>query len=265
MRLVILLALVQMVLIQKSVLAAIVVDFGPAVTLAPNSTSSVDVFIRSDIGDIDLAFAEYEFTISLTSANPSGVVRFLPSFDSVATPRQNDDEKSADTYVFFNGPASDNFTAVRQLAPFENVLNGGDSTFDLNTFTFSNVTLGAVPKLLTRLEIEQFQAGQGGSGTFQIALTAGKFQNADQANVFDDSLGSLTFATTNGTIQVSASAVPESSSALLCGMGCLYVILRQRRRGLLIAMAFGPFCLNSSRCGVRGYSALYGLLLNRIV
>ncbi len=223
--------LAQLALGSPTALAALVIEFGPTLVLSPNSSASMDVFISSDAGDADFAFAEYRFDIALTSGLPTGVVRFLPDLDindANSAVRQTNSEQLAANYVFSPIASLDNFVAIRQF-PNTVELFGGDSTFDVNTFSYSNITVGSDLKLLARLEIEQFQLGVAASGTYQISLVQAKFQNADQANVFDDSLGFLAFTSSSGTIQVGASAVPEPSSMILLA-GALGVAGKTYRR-----------------------------------
>ncbi len=213
--------LIPILLVDNPAKAELIIEFGEfgeAQMLATNATTSVNVYIRSNGGNVTLALAEYRFKIDLAplSATPSGIVQFLPDFDQTNLPSlQNNAEQFDSNYIFFNKTTINNFKAIRQNAT---EIFGFDSTFDVDAgmYVDSMIEIGVDQKLLARLEIEQAQLGGGASGTYQIALTEGNFQTADQAN---DEFGSIDFSSTPGTLQVGITAVPEPSSILLLTSG----------------------------------------------
>jgi hypothetical protein len=177
-----------------------------------------------------LARADYKFQIFVTSPPlmTTGILEFRNSFDSVNpsdVTRQNNQEQNLANYVFLNQTMIDNFSGTRQLGD-ATILTGADST-DNGTFTFTNVPVTS-PVLLARLELQHSQSMStiGGTGTYEIrvfndALTG--FTDADLTSI-------LFIQNTFGPVTVNATAVPEPSSAMLCGLAIAAFVVKRRKR-----------------------------------
>ena len=195
----------------------------PNVSVAPGGSGFLDVFISSDGTD---AFQNYSLDFRVSGpAQATDPINFVESV-TFGTPAPQLAATGPD-YIFLGDSAEAafsigiDFVSDSPGSPVANdqinVMDGTDSLAD------RTIALADGNFLLARLNFVAPLSATPGS-VYDVSLDFGDFQ--------DSTFMSRDFSSNVGSITISAAAVPEPSSfaVLGCGVGCLLIHRRKKRR-----------------------------------
>ncbi len=217
--------------------AALVIEIDPASVQrdSVNNPANLNIFVRSNSGPIDVALFTFRLDLVDVSIAQGGMPATGTVFFSTTQPNQ---AQSDPNYIFNPLQRADNYETGSQgfQTPDGNgslAISIGDSTFDVDQGTYSNITVDNDRLLLGQINLYQSQpAGTSGTpfGIYRVDLSFDPlntfFSNGADFEPIAFQQGS------SGFVTLAPSAVPEPSSLLLCGVGLAYSIRRRLSRRL---------------------------------